>query len=144
VAAGHRRGKQQQPGADFNVGGFGSFQVDVKTNFVLHEVEAYHPAVCQEVWSFSHREDPHPAQTLEDIGLAPRFVTAKEKEVASLDLPRLTYQANVKNTGSQGLSVDGTLELHAARLVFEDAKCQGRIAGRQDSGRPIYKLREVE
>jgi len=56
----------------------------------------------------------------------------------------LTYQTNVKYTGSQGLSLDSALELHAARLVFEDAEREGRIAGGQDAGRPIYKLREME
>jgi hypothetical protein len=53
------------------------------------------------------------------------LVTAEDEDVATLNL---TYQADVKYSGSEGLAIDGALQYLAARFVVEDAKFEGRIA----------------
>jgi hypothetical protein len=118
----HRGGQEQQPGTDFEMGRFGATQVDVETDFIILEVEAYHPAFRQEVVGFSDCENGRSPEALQDCGLAPSLVTAEEKDVAALDLLRLTYQADVEYTGSDSLPINGALKLLAARFVVEDAK----------------------
>jgi hypothetical protein len=56
------------------------------------------------------------------------LVTAEEEDVATLNFLHLTYQADVKYSGSEGLAIDGALQYLAARFVVEDAKFEGRIA----------------
>jgi hypothetical protein len=118
----HRGGQQQQPGADFEMGRFGATQVDVETDFIVLEVEAYHPTVRQEVVGFSDCENGRPPEALQDCGLAPGFVTAEEKDVAALNLRRLAYQVDMEYTGSDSLPLNGALKFLAARFVVEYAK----------------------
>jgi hypothetical protein len=125
AAASHRGGEQQQPGADFEMRRFCGCQVDVETNFAFLEVEPYHPAVNEEVGRFPHCENRHAAQTLENCGLSPGFVTAEEEDVAALDFLRLAYQSDMENAGSDGLAFDSPLEFLAVRFVVEDAKAEG-------------------
>ncbi|MGA2048178.1 MAG: hypothetical protein ABSG96_10820 [Terracidiphilus sp.] len=101
---------------------FGSLQVYVEANFTLLDVEANHPAVRKKVGGFSYCENRHAAQTLEDWGLSPRFVTAEKEDVAALDFLLLAYKADVECSGSDGLAFDGALEFLAAGLVVKDAE----------------------
>jgi hypothetical protein len=45
AALSHQGGQEQQPGADFEMGRFGTPQVNVEANSVIRNVEADHPAV---------------------------------------------------------------------------------------------------
>ena len=125
AAASHRGSEQQQPGADFEMRGFCGCQVDVEANFAFFEVEPYDPAPSEEVGGFPHCENRHAAQTLENCGLSPGFVTAEEEDVAALDFLRLAYQADMEHAGSDGLALESALEFLAARLVVKDAKAEG-------------------
>jgi hypothetical protein len=118
----HRGGQEQQPGADFEMRRFGATQVDVEADFVILEVEANHPAFRQEVVGLSHCENGRPPKALQDCSLAPGFVATEEKNVAALNLWRLTYQADMEYTGSDSLPINGALKILAARFVVEDAK----------------------
>ncbi len=69
---------------------------------------------------------------------------AQEEDVAALRFLRLAYQSDVEHPGSDGLAIDGALKFMVARLIAKDAECEGLISSSHDTGRPIYKLREVE
>jgi hypothetical protein len=144
AAASHRRGEEQQPGADLEMRRFGRTKVDVEANFTFLEAEAYRPAVREEVRGFSHCENRHAAQTLEDWGLSPGFVTTEEENVAALDFLRLAHQADTEYPGSDGLAFDGALEFLAARFVVKDAQAEGWVSGTESTRRPGQKLREME
>jgi hypothetical protein len=126
------------------MGRFGATQVDVKANLVVLDVEADHSSVGEEVGSFSHGENGHSTEALQDCSLAPDFVAAEEEDVAALYLLRLAYQANMEYPDSDTFPINGGLKLLPARLVVEDAEIQSRIAAVQDTCRPIDELREVE
>jgi hypothetical protein len=126
------------------MGRLSCFEVDVESDFVFIDVKADHSAVRQETGSFSHCENSHPAQAVENCALVPGLVAAEEQDVATLDFLQLTYQADVQFPCSNGLSLDGALEFNPARFVEEDTEPEGSIASGQDAFRPTDKLREVE
>jgi len=144
AAASHRSGEQQQPGADFEMRRFGGSPVDVEANFAFLEMKPYHSAVRKEVRGFSHCENRHAVQTLENGGLSPGFVSAEKEDVAALDFLRLAYQADMEYAGADGLAFDGALEFLAARFVVKDAQAEGWVSGIESTRWPGQKLREME
>ena len=126
------------------MGRFGATQVDVKANLVILDVEADHSSVGEEVGSFSHGENGHSTEALQDCSLAPDFVAAEEENVAALYLLRLAYQANMEYPDSDTFPINGGLKLLPPWLVVEDAQPDGSISAVQSAGRPFDKLRKVE
>jgi hypothetical protein len=119
------------------VGRVGGSKVDIESNLTVLEVESYHPPFSEEVGGFSHCENRLAAQALKDCGLAPGFVTAEEEEVTVLDFLRLTNQADMEYTGSDGLALDGAFQFLAAWLVIEDAEAERSVSRIHGAGRPV-------
>jgi hypothetical protein len=104
------------------MGWFGPIEIDVEANLIGLEVEPYHSAVWQEVAGFSHGEDGHPAEALQDCSLALSLVAAEEEDVATSVFLGLAYLADMEYSGSDILALDRALKLSSARLVIEDAE----------------------
>ena len=137
-------GEKQEPRADFDLGQIGRFEIDVEANPVLLHVESNHSAIREKVIGFADREDWDAAEAPQDCALAAGLGAAQEHDVASLDVLRPGYQAEMKHPGSRGLALDDALEFLATRLVVEDAETEKVVCAIESSDRPVHELHEVE
>ena len=126
------------------MGRVSGIEADIEANLILIEVEAYDAAIGQEVCGFAHSENGQTAKGLQDCGLAPLFVEAEEKNIASLKVLRTAERANMEDPVSDGLALDGGLQFLASRLIREDAEIESRILGAEGAARPSHKLRKVK
>src|SRR5207245_7097417 len=143
-AADYRFRECQQPGADFQIGLFCRFQVDVEANLVFLYAKSDHSVVFHKLFAFANCEDWTASQARQFVSNTSLPCFSDERHMASLRFASILEVPYLQCPRVDGFSFQTHVQRALKRILSDRAVNDRAACVLKRPFRPLHKLRKVK